>query len=134
MYKAIVENLSTLANLVWSYGSTLIITGGFNILSMATVTLILVLFTATIARKKFGGFVKPYRGRNKRGSRRLFESQRGPVLKPCPNCAEQLPVTAIICGICDYNFLAERPGRGQRLLPQPSTQEVAEQNIASAEL
>jgi len=110
------------------------ITGGLNILPIAAVALILVLFAATIARKKFGGFVKPYRGRNKRGSRRLFESHRGPVLKPCPNCAEQLPVTAIICDICDYNFLAERPGRGQRLLPQPSTQEVAEQNIASAEL
>jgi hypothetical protein len=58
------------------------------------------------------------------------------MLKPCPNCAEELPLSAIICDACDYNFLAARPGRGQKLLPpsEAVTREVPEQRIASAAL
>jgi hypothetical protein len=55
---------------------------------------------------------------------RLFERQRIPTPKKCPNCAEQLPLLAIICEVCDYNFLAERPGRGQKLLPAPEMLEA----------
>lgn len=124
MDEVIVENLSYLANLVFTYGSTLVIAEGLDILPITAVALILVLLAARIIKRKYGGFPKSFRARrtviNKRSSGRLFESQRGPALKACPNCAEQLPLSAIICRTCDYNFLAARPGRGQKLLPYPN--------------
>lgn len=131
--EAILENLSSLANLVLTYGSTLLTVEGVDIPFVVIVGLIFVLFAARIVRRK-RGLLKSIRGRGadtkKRASGRLFESQRNP-LKPCPNCAEELPLSAIICGTCDYNFLAERPGRGQKLLssPKPMTGEVLERKI-----
>jgi hypothetical protein len=133
-----VENLSNLANLVLTYGSTPVIAEGLDILPIIGVALILVLLTARIVKGK-RKVLKSFRARgtvNKRSSGRRFKSQRSPVLKPCPSCAAQLPLAAIICHTCGYNFLAERPGRGQTLLPSPQamTNEAPEQKIASAEL
>ena len=136
MNEAIVRNLSYLANLVLTYASTLMIAEGSNILAITAAVLILVLLTARIVKRK-RSVLKSFRARgtvnNKRSSGRLFKSQRSPVLKPCPSCAEQLPLAAIICHTCGYNFLAERPGRGQTLLPSPQamTDEAPEQKIAS---
>src|SRR5262245_55547016 len=136
MDESIVENLSSLANLVSTYGSTLVITERLHILAIAAVALIIVLLAVGIVKRKRGVFLKSFRPRrtatNKRSYGRLSERHRRPALKPCPNCAEKLPLTAVICNICDYNFLAERPGRGQTLLPapQPITHEVPEQQMA----
>ena len=43
---------------------------------------------------------------------KLFDRSRGPKelsilsFKKCPQCADQLPVSALVCDACDYNFLA----------------------------
>jgi hypothetical protein len=130
MDETIVESFSYLANLLLTGGSALMITEGLEILPITVVALILVLLVARLLKRK------TFRARgpvtNKRASSRLFNKQRSPELKPCPNCNEQLPLSAIICDICDYNFLAARPGRGQNLLspPQPITHEVLKQEIA----
>ena len=113
MYEAIVENLSNLANLLLTDGRALMVAGGPEILPIIAVALILVLLMVRIVKRK------TFRTRGT--SCRLFERQRSPELKPCPNCTEQLPLSAIICNTCDYNFLAARPGRGQNLLPSPLT-------------
>jgi len=140
MDEAVVENLSTLANLVLTYGSNVMTAEGLDILPISAIALILVFLAARIVKRKHGGFLKSFRARgaftNKRGSGRFFESQRSPAVKPCPSCTEQLPLSAIMCDTCDYNFLAERPGRGQALLqpPQPMTHEVPKRKIASVEL
>src|SRR5262249_13948528 len=133
----IMENLSNLANLIWTYGSRLPIAEGMDKLLIVAVASILVLFTANIVRRK-RSVLKSFRVRatKKHASGRLFKSQRRVVLKPCPSCVEKLPLSVIICDACGYNFLAERPGRGQALLPspQPMNHEAPEQKIASAEL
>jgi hypothetical protein len=116
-----VENLSTLANLVMDYGSTFVSADELT-LSMAAVALMLVLLAARRMRRKrrssksFGAGHFPG---DKRASGVFSKKQRNPLLKPCPNCGERLPLSAILCNSCDYNFLAERPGRGQNLLPPP---------------
>jgi hypothetical protein len=132
--EAILENLSNLANLILTHGSAPLIADGLDTLSVTALILILILLTRIVKRKR-GVRKSPRSGGaslNKRASVRLFESQRSPVLKQCPSCAKQLPLSAIICNNCDYNFLAERPGRGQKLLspPQLMTREVPEQKIA----
>jgi hypothetical protein len=132
--KVILENLSNLANFVLTNGSTLLIAEGLDVLSVAALILIVVLLARIVKRKR--DVRKSFRagstGTYKRASGRLFENHRTPALKQCPNCAEQLPLSVIICQMCDYNFLAERPGRGQKLLsaPQPMIREVPEQKIA----
>lgn len=128
MDETILENLSNLANLILTHGSALLIADGLDILSVTALILILILLTRIVKRKR-GVRKSPRSGDaslNKRASVRRFESQRSPVLKQCPSCAKQLPPSAIICDKCDYNFLAERPGRGQKLLspPQLVTREV----------
>ena len=133
------ENLSSLANLLWMYGTRLLIAERLDIYLIVAVSLILVLFTAKIMKRK-RRVLKSFRARGtvtkKRAAGRLFKSQHRPVAKPCPSCAEKLPVSAIICHTCGYNFLAERPGRGQALLPSPQhgSHEAPEQKIMSAEL
>ena len=51
-----VENISNLANLVLTYGSTLVIAEGLDILPIIAVALILVLLAATDSEKKTGRF------------------------------------------------------------------------------
>jgi hypothetical protein len=135
----VMENLSSLANLVWTYGTRLLMAEGLDTFLIIAVSLMLILFTAKTVRRK-RSVRKSFRVRRtatkKRASGRLSKRQRRAVLKPCPSCAEKLPVSAIICDACGYNFLAERPGRGQALLPSPHpmNHEAPEQKIASAEL
>jgi hypothetical protein len=131
MDETIVEDLSNLANLLLDDGRSLMIAGGLEILPITAVALILVLLVTRIVKRKH--FRARGTGTHKHASGRLFERQRSPELKPCPTCNEQLPLSAIICDICDYNFLAARPGRGQKLLPspQPMTHEMPEREIPS---
>ncbi|MGH8546960.1 MAG: hypothetical protein ACREX3_25780, partial [Gammaproteobacteria bacterium] len=79
MDEAIVENLSTLANLVLTYGSNLMIADGLERLPISLAVLILVLLTARNVNRKRGGFLKSFRARDPfTDSGRLFESQRSP--------------------------------------------------------
>ena len=140
MYEAIVEDLSTFANLVLTDGRALMTAEGLDILDFFAIALILVFLTTRIAKKKHGESFKSLRAQStptsNRAAGRFFERKRVPALKPCPSCAEQLPLSALICDACAYNFLAARPGRGQKLLPPPESMahEVPEQNIAAAAL
>lgn len=120
MEEAILENLSNLANLVLTYRNSLMIAEDLDFFSITGIALILALLAARIIKRNRGIF-KFFRVWRAAASGRPSRGERTPALKPCPNCAEQLPPSAIICEICDYNFLAERPGRGQKLLPSPNT-------------
>jgi hypothetical protein len=139
LYQANVENISTLAKQVLMDGSTLMIAGSMDLLPISALGLIVVILAARIAAAKGWSFIKPPRAQSAfthhRATDHLFERSK-PTLKPCPNCAKELPLAAIICDACDYNFLAARPGRGQKLLPapEPTTDEVPEQRIAAAGL
>jgi Uncharacterised protein family UPF0547 len=140
MYEAITENFSTLVNLVVTDGRTLMISGDSNIVYFSAIALILVFLAVRIAKKKYDSLFKSFRTgntvTNDRPSGRFFERQRIPALKKCPNCAEQLPLSALICDACDYNFLSGMVGRGQKFLPSPEpiTHDVSNQSLASAGL
>jgi hypothetical protein len=113
MEEALLENLSNLINVTLTYGQTLMIASGLDLFSFAAGALILVLLAVRIVKRKRSV-------RKSFGVRNSATSGRSPTLKSCPNCAERLALSAIICEACDYNFLAERPGRGQKLLPSPN--------------
>ena len=133
--EALVATLSNLVNLISTYGSTFMIAEGLDTVSIAGIAAILVLLTARIVTRKRDAR-KSFRRRGAITNTRAFgrRAKSKPVLKPCPSCAERLPLSTIICGTCDYNFLAERPGRGQNLLPppEPMVDEAPEHKFSSA--
>ena len=105
MYEAILENFLSFATLVVTNGSTPMIAEGLNILHFSAIALIVAFLTARIASKK---------------DRAILKRQHVLTLKKCPKCAEQLPLSALICDACDYNFLSGMVGHGHKLLPSPS--------------
>jgi hypothetical protein len=130
------ETFLNLAKLVLTDGSTPMIPGGVDTLHISLIVLTLLFLTLRIVNKKSGRSSKTFRAAsaptNHGASGGFLERRRIPALKNCPNCAEQLPLSALICDACDYNFLATRPGRGQQLLPPPH--EMPEPRIAAAGL
>jgi hypothetical protein len=120
--EAIMENLLILAERAMSDVSP-IIAPGLDILHGAAIALLLVFLWLRMTNKKDRGYLELSPAESARPGR-FFERQRLPVQKQCPHCAMQLPLAAILCEGCDYNFLAERPGRGQRLLPPPEMLEA----------
>jgi hypothetical protein len=117
-------NFSTLTKLALTDSRTFMLSAGLDALHIAAIALILIFITTRIVKKKNSSFLKPFRLAST--SERFFEIKHIAPLKPCPNCDTQHALSALICDACDYNFLAERPGRGQRLLPppQPMTHKV----------
>ena len=128
MYEAITGNISTLAKLIVTDGSTLMIAGGLNILHFSAIALILVLLAVRIAKKK--SFTARRDPMDNSTAARFFERHHIPALKKCPNCAEQLPLSALICDACDSGMV----GHGQKLLPspEPMPHEMPDQRFASA--
>jgi hypothetical protein len=104
-------------------GNSAMIAEELNILHISGIALILAFFTARTARGLERGFFKAFLTRrlfaNDRDPDRMFERQHIQALKKCPNCSEQLPLTALICEPCDYNFLSGMVGHGHKLLPSP---------------
>jgi hypothetical protein len=132
MDEVTVKTLSDVVNFLLIDRGAAMMTAGMQI-AIGAVALILILLLARMKRKNF----RARRTKtHKPTSVRLFEKKPSPERKPCPNCAEQLPLSAIICGKCDYNFLAARPGRGQNLLPSPEApiHDIADQRISSTGL
>jgi Uncharacterised protein family UPF0547 len=126
MYEAISQILS-LVTLVVTNGSTLIIDGDSDILHFLAITLILAFLTARIASKKDGSFFKWFVAGAFLGIIALpvaiaIKRQHVlSVLKKCPKCAEQLPVSALVCDACEYNFISRIVGHGHKLLASPKT-------------
>ena len=95
-----------------------------GLLPFYAIALLLVLLSVRIGRKQGGLFA----GRRSRSAAdRMFEG-RAAASKKCPNCAEQLTLSALICDACAYNFLSGLVGRGHKMLPAPEsqTQQIAE--------
>ena len=136
MYEAITGNFSALAKLIVTDGSTLMIAGRFKYSSFFC-DRIDPGFSRGQDRKKemnFKSFTARSDPMDNSTAGRFFERHHIPALKKCPNCAEQLQLSALICDACDYNFLSGMVGRGQKLLPspEPMTHEMSDQSFASA--
>src|SRR6266567_8938269 len=131
-------NFSILAKFIVTDGRILMTAGGLDVFYLSAIALIAAFLTVRLMKKKHGSFFKSFRARssfkNTGVSDRFFESNHIPALKKCPNCPEQLPLSALICEACDYNFLSGMVGRGQKFLPspEPMTHEGSNQRFASA--
>ena len=114
------------------------IAAGLNLFLYFAIASILVFLAAVIAKRRYGvslkSLISGIRLKTSSATDRIFEKRRIPTLKKCGNCSEQLPLSALMCDACGYNFLSGMVGRGHKMLPAPETptQEVAKQSFASA--
>ena len=123
MHEAILRNLSSIATLVGTNGSMAMIAEDSNILHFAAIALLLVFLAIRRAQRNGDSFFSSFfAGRmftRDHTTDRMFERHHILELKKCPNCAEQLPLSMLICEACDYNFLSGMVGYGDKLLPSP---------------
>ena len=47
------------------------------------------------------------------------------AFKNCPNCADPLPLSTLVCDVCEYNFLSASIGPRHKLLPAPDAARVS---------
>ena len=47
------------------------------------------------------------------------------AFKKCPKCADQLPLSALVCDACEYNFLSGFVGHRHKLLPAPDAGQLS---------
>ena len=126
MYETISQSLA-LVTLVVANRGTLMIDAGSHIFHFLAIALTLAFLTARIASKKDGSFFKWFVAGALLGIIALpvaiFKRQHVVLsaLKKCPKCAEQLPLSALICDACDYNFISRVVGHGHKLLASPKT-------------
>jgi Uncharacterised protein family UPF0547 len=103
------------------------IDAGSHIFHFLAIALTLAFLTARIASKKDGSFFKWFVAGALLGIIALpvaiFKRQHVVLsaLKKCPKCAEQLPLSTLICDACDYNFISRVVGHGHKLLASPKT-------------
>lgn len=108
--------------------------GILNILSLSAIAVMLVLVALRFIKRKPRDRFESFQAASSSRNAGIFERQRVPATKKCPACEAELPLATIICEGCDYNFLAARPVRSQRMLPSPEAlpEELQGQRIASA--
>ncbi len=106
-------------------------TEGSNILHYAAMILILAFLAARVANKRDGSFKSLLAARIKRIVGRQHVELPTLKLKKCPECDEQVPLSALICEACDYNFLSRAVAHRHKLLPAPSEPLVHEASSPS---
>jgi hypothetical protein len=93
---------------------SLVIAEDFSVFFLFAILLIIPAFIMISARN--GGSALP-------GSK---ECRIDPLnFKNCPKCAEQLPLSTLVCDACDYNFLSGSSQSRYRLLPAPDADRLS---------
>jgi len=106
--------------------------GSVDIFSLSAIAVIVVLVALRFVKRKSRDSFESFQAGSGSPDRGIFERQRVRATKKCPGCEMQLPLSAIICDGCNYNFLAARPDRSHRMLPAPEAlPEQPQEKIAS---
>jgi hypothetical protein len=110
-----------------------------NIIYLSAIALILAYFTAKIASRKGGSYFKWFLAGACLGIVALplaiikRQPAELPIFKKCPKCAEQLPISSLVCDGCEYNFLSGMVGTRLKLLPspdEPSVHDISPRTLA----
>lgn len=87
----------------------------FSVFFLFAILLIIPAFMMISARNAAGSAVPASKGR-----------RIDPLnFKNCPKCAEQLPLSTLVCDACDYNFLSGSSQSRYRLLPAPDADRLS---------
>jgi hypothetical protein len=125
VFEAILKDFSSFVMLVVERGTTGTV-DGLTIIYLSIMGLTLAFLTGAIANHKGGSFFKWFVAGALLGIIALpiaiFKRKQvfRPELKQCPKCAEQIPIHALVCDGCDYNFLSMMVGYRHTPVPPPS--------------
>ena len=137
MYEMISINLSSFSTHAMANGSMRMI--GSDILYYCAIALILGFLTAKIGSKKGGTFFQWFVAGALVGVIALpvaiLKKERVALLalKKCPKCAGQIPLSALVCDGCDFNFISGFAGHRHKMLPapnEPPARDVSQQTFA----
>jgi len=123
MFEAISKSFLSFVALMLERETMGISFDGTSIFRLLTIALTLAFLTAGIARNKGGSFLKWFLAGALVGIIALpiaiFKREKvaSPAQKQCPKCAEQLPMQAVVCDACDYNFLSMTAGNQHKPMP-----------------
>ena len=93
---------------------------GTDSLYFHAVALTVVILAVRIANTKDQSFFQGFlAAATFKGARAKRQDVVLSALKTCPKCAEQLPLSTLVCDTCDYNFLSRTVGPRHKLLPAP---------------
>ena len=106
-------------------GSAIMPSDGTDSLYFHLIALTVVILAGKIASKKDDGFFQRFLAKAFKGATAKGQKVALSALKACPKCAEQLPLSTLVCETCDYNFLSRSVGHRHKLLSAP---EVASSN------
>jgi hypothetical protein len=139
MDEMILNNLSSFANQLMTNGSMLMIADGSDILPYGAIALMLGFLTARMGSRKGGNFFKWFVAGTLGGIIALpvavfkKEPVALPAFKKCPKCTGQIPISALVCEECDYNFITGLVRNRLTMLPAPNeplARDVSNQALA----
>jgi hypothetical protein len=114
------------------------IIGGFGFYQL--LALILIMVAAWTAKKPIAAFFKSY-PTSRAFTHNLLAARwlaPKPILaqKNCPHCAVPMPISALFCDACDYNYLSGSLGTRQKSLPAPASmkRKVSKPHLVSSRL
>ena len=111
-----VRSLSSFADIMTSITAV----DSAHSLSFYAIALTVVILAVKIASKRDPGFFQGFLAAAAfKGARAKRQDLVLSALKTCPKCAEQLPLSTLVCDTCDYNFLSRTVGHRHKLLPAP---------------
>ena len=84
------------------------------------IALAVVVLAAKIGSKKDDGYFHRFFSRAFKKTNVKRQHAALSPLKSFPKCAEQLPLSTLLCDTCDYNFLSGTVGHRHKLLPAPN--------------
>jgi hypothetical protein len=123
MFEAISKSFLSFVALMVEREATGISVDGLSIFRLLAMALALAFLTAGIARNKGGSSLKWFFAGALVGvialPMAIFKRKKitYPGQKQCPNCAQKLPIQAILCDACDFNFLSMAVGNRYKPIP-----------------
>src|SRR4030095_11135655 len=97
----------------------------YGIFQVAGIALIIALLVGRMASKKASTFFKPRTSKVKTAIVRKHQTGLS-ATKKGPTCADNLPISTLVCDACEYNFLSGTVGLRNKVLPSPAETETHE--------
>jgi hypothetical protein len=126
IFESLLNDFSSLVIVAVERGSMAMAIERTSIFHVLILALMLGLLTAAIANHKGGSPFKWFLAGAFLGILVLpiavlkKKNVARPARKQCPNCAGQIPIDALVCDACDYNFLSMMVGYRHRQAQLPS--------------
>ena len=102
----------------------------YGLIQVAGIALIVALLVGRMSSRRASSFFKPRMSKVRKAiPTHLFKKKQAALsaTKKCPNCTDSLPISALVCEACEYNFLSGTVGFRSKMLPPPDATPAPEE-------